>query len=122
MPPGRVFNLVDSQLPAWRKATAPVPDFAIPAARTPWRGFALRTSHNIYGGMGWQWDKTANAWYCLAILEHYAFIPATNNFVFKATAYPIMKKTCEFWEDHLKSCCRREIGRAGRLVSGTRPA
>ncbi len=25
------------------------------------------------GGMGWNWDKTANAWYCQHFWEHYAF-------------------------------------------------
>jgi alpha-L-fucosidase 2 len=95
------FNLVDSQLPAWRKATAAAPDFAIPGGTNAVRGFALRTSHNIYGGMGWQWDKTANAWYCLQFWEHYAFT-GDKQFL-QATAYPIMKETCEFWEDHLKT-------------------
>ena len=30
-------------------------------------------SDDITGGMGWNWDKTANAWYCLHFWEHYAF-------------------------------------------------
>jgi alpha-L-fucosidase 2 len=94
------FNLVDSQLPVWRKTTAATPDFAIPGGTNAVRGFAIRTSHNIYGGMGWQWDKTANAWYCLQFWEHYAFT-GDKQFL-QATAYPIMKETCEFWEDHLK--------------------
>ena len=64
------------------------------------RGWAIRTSHNIYGGMGWKWDKTANAWYCHGFWEHYAF---TGDKTFlKNIAYPVMKETCEFWEDHLK--------------------
>ena len=42
------------------------------------RGLAIRTSHNIYGGMGWKWDKTANAWYCRGFWEHYAFTGDKN--------------------------------------------
>jgi alpha-L-fucosidase 2 len=95
------FNLVESQIPAWRKATAAAPDFAIPSGATAMRGFALRTSHNIYGGMGWQWDKTANAWYCLLFWEHYAF--TGDQLFLRTTAYPVIKETCEFWEDHLKT-------------------
>ncbi|HEX7619269.1 MAG TPA: glycoside hydrolase N-terminal domain-containing protein, partial [Verrucomicrobiae bacterium] len=95
------FNLVDSQLPAWRKAAAAAPDFAIPGGTNAVRGFAIRTSHNIYGGMGWQWDKGANAWYCLQFWEHYAF--TGDKLFLRTTAYPVIKETCEFWEDHLKT-------------------
>jgi alpha-L-fucosidase 2 len=95
------FNLVDSQLPAWRKTTAATPDFAIPGGTNAVRGFAIRTSHNIYGGMGWQWDKGANAWYCLQFWEHYAF--TGDKLFLRTTAYPVIKETCEFWEDHLKT-------------------
>jgi alpha-L-fucosidase 2 len=96
-----LFDLVDSQLPAWRKATDASPDFMTPSGKMTGRGFAIRTSHNIFGGMGWNWDKTANAWYCRHFWEHYAF-DGDWNFL-KETAYPIMKETCEFWEDHLKT-------------------
>ena len=49
--------------------------------------------------MGWKWDKTANAWYCRHFWEHYEF--TRDKDFLRATAYPIMKETCEFWEDHL---------------------
>jgi alpha-L-fucosidase 2 len=93
------FDLVDSQLPAWRKATAASPEFKRPSGEMSPRGFAIRTSHNIYGGMGWKWDKTANAWYCQQFWEHYAF--TRDEDFLRDTAYPIMKETCEFWQDHL---------------------
>jgi alpha-L-fucosidase 2 len=93
------FDLVDSQLPAWRKATAASPVFKTPSGDMSARGFAIRTSHNIYGGMGWKWDKTANAWYCRHFWEHYEF--TLDKAFLRQTAYPIMKETCEFWEDHL---------------------
>ena len=42
------FDLVHSQLPAWRKATDASPEFKTPSGEMPSRGFAIRTSHNIY--------------------------------------------------------------------------
>ncbi len=93
------FDLVLSQLPAWRKATAASPDFKTPAGAMTTRGWAIRTSHNIYGGMGWKWDKTANAWYCLGFWEYYAF--TGDKKYLKQTAWPVMQETCEFWMDHL---------------------
>ena len=96
-----LFDLIASQLPAWRKTTQAAPEFKTADGNFAQRGFALRTSHNITGGMGWKWDKTANAWYCRHLWEHYAF-GLDKNYL-RATAYPIMKETCEFWEDHLKA-------------------
>jgi alpha-L-fucosidase 2 len=93
------FDLVQSQLPAWRKATAASPDLKMPSGEMTSRGFAIRTSHNIFGGMGWHWDKTANAWYGWHFREHYAF--GGDKIFLKQTAYPYLKETCEFWEDHL---------------------
>jgi alpha-L-fucosidase 2 len=51
--------------------------------------------------MGWKWDKTANAWYAQHFWEHYAFGLDTD--FLRASAYPIIKETCQFWEDHLKT-------------------
>ena len=94
------FDLVRSQLPGWRVATQGAVEYKL-AGGSPVRGWALRTSHNTMGGMGWDWDKAANAWYCSHFYEHYAF---TGDKVFlKTVAYPVMKETCEFWEDHLKT-------------------
>jgi alpha-L-fucosidase 2 len=93
------FDLIKSQLEPWRKATASAKEFALPNGKT--RGFAIRTSHNIHGGMGWKWDKTANAWYCQHLWEHYAF--GGDKKYLRDVAYPILKETCEFWQDHLKT-------------------
>jgi len=92
------FDLIRSQLPAWRKATAAAPEFATASGRA--RGFAIRTSHDIFGGLGWKWDRTANAWYCRHLWEHYEF--GLDKAYLKNVAYPIIKETVEFWEDHLK--------------------
>jgi alpha-L-fucosidase 2 len=94
------FDLVLSQFPAWRKATDASPDLKTPSGAMTTRGWAIRTSHNIYGGMGWKWDKTANAWYAHGFWEHYAF--TGDKKYLKKTAWPVMKETCEFWMDHLK--------------------
>jgi alpha-L-fucosidase 2 len=96
---GPLFDLVDSQLPAWRQATAADPEFN--TTNGPAHGFAIRTSHNIFGGLGWKWDKTANAWYGQHFWEHYAFSGDTN--FLRDTAYPYLKETSEFWAAHLKT-------------------
>jgi alpha-L-fucosidase 2 len=94
------LDLVQSQLPAWRKAAAASVELKMPTGAMTTRGFALRTSHNITGGLGWKWDKTANAWYCQHFWEHYAF--GQDKKYLQKVAYPVLKETCEFWEDHLK--------------------
>jgi alpha-L-fucosidase 2 len=95
------FDLIRSQLPAWRRATAAATDLKTPSGGMATRGFAIRTSHNISGGMGWKWDQTANAWYAHHLWEQYAF-GLDKNYL-RTAAYPILKETCEFWEDHLKA-------------------
>jgi alpha-L-fucosidase 2 len=95
-----LFDLIKSQLEPWRKATQAEKEFNT-ASGKPTRGWAIRTSHNIFGGLGWNWDKTANAWYCQHFWEHYAF--SGDKAFLRDTAYPIMKEVCEFWEDQLKT-------------------
>lgn len=95
------FDLIQSQLVPWRKASTVAKEINTPSGDSTKRGFALRTSHNIYGNTSWKWDKTANAWYCQQLWEHYAFGMDKN--YLKTIAYPIMKEVCEFWEDHLKA-------------------
>ena len=94
-----LFDLIQSQLDPWRKATAVERKFKTANGKT--RGWAVRTSHNITGGLGWKWDNTANAWYCQHLWEHYAFTGDKKYLM--EVAYPIMKEICEFWEDHLKA-------------------
>ncbi len=94
-----LFDLISSQLEPWRKATQAEKQFQVEGKNV--RGWALRTSHNITGGLGWQWDKTANAWYCLHLWEHYAF--TRDKAYLETVAYPILKEICRFWEDHLKT-------------------
>ena len=64
------------------------------------RGWTARTSQNIFGGNGWEWNIPASAWYAQHVYEHWAFTQ-DNNYL-KETAYPIIKEICEYWEDRLK--------------------
>ncbi len=64
------------------------------------RGWTVRTSQNIFGGSGWQWNIPGNAWYARHIWDHFAFTCDKN--YLKNVAYPIMKEVSEFWEDNLK--------------------
>jgi len=94
------LDLIRSQLPVWRKATQAEKEFQT-SGGTPARGWAVRTSHNIFGGLGWKWDKTANAWYCQHLWEHYAF--SGDKAYLKDIAYPILKEVCDFWQSQLKA-------------------
>ncbi|MGN6371179.1 MAG: glycoside hydrolase family 95 protein [Phycisphaerae bacterium] len=94
-----LFTLIESQLPAWRQLTHDSPEMNTIDNQPTTRGFALRTSHNIFGGMSWKWDKTANAWYCHHFFDHYLF--TQDKSFLEKSAYPIMKETCQFWIDHL---------------------
>ncbi|MGA2496572.1 MAG: glycoside hydrolase family 95 protein [Tepidisphaeraceae bacterium] len=94
-----LLDLVRSQLPAWRIATQDAREFKTTSGKS--RGWAVRTSHGIHGDMGWNWDKTANAWYCQHLWWHYEF--GGDKAYLKDFAYPIIKETCEFWEDRLKT-------------------
>jgi alpha-L-fucosidase 2 len=94
-----LFDLLGSQLEPWRKATAREARFATASGKSP--GWAVRTSHGINGDEGWQWDVTANAWYCQHFWMHYAF--GGDKTWLRTVAYPVMKETCEFWQARLKA-------------------
>ena len=81
-----LLDLIRSQLPAWRKDTHDSPDLKLPSGAFTPRGWAIRGSHNITGGMCYWWNKPGNAWYCLHFWEHYAF--GRDNDYLKNFAYP----------------------------------
>ena len=95
-----LFNWMQSQLVPWRANTAADKEFQL-VSSAPVRGWAVRTMLNPFGGGVFTWDKTANAWLCQHLWEHYAF--GGDKDYLRNTAYPMMKETCEFWEDHLKA-------------------
>lgn len=65
------------------------------------RGWTARTSQNIFGGNGWEWNIPASAWYAQHVYEHWAF--TKDNAYLRKTAYPIIKEICQYWEDLLKT-------------------
>ncbi|MCY2953029.1 MAG: glycoside hydrolase family 95 protein [Planctomycetota bacterium] len=108
---------INIQMNYWPAEPANLPECALPlfdlvmAIREPsrtatraafgnTRGWTARTSHNIFGGHGWQWNIPANAWYALHFWEHYAF--SLDKTYLRDVAYPMAKEVCEFWVDHLK--------------------
>lgn len=95
-----MLNMIRSALDPWRQQTQQAKEFQLSDGR-PVRGWALRTETNIWGGTTWNWNKPANAWYCQHFWEHYAF--TGDKTYLKDVAYPILKETVEFWEDHLKA-------------------
>lgn len=96
-----LFHMVDSLVPAWRKATAASTDPQyVTADGRPVRGWTVRTEHNPFGNMSYDWNTTGNAWYAQHFWEHYAF--TQDKQFLRTTAYPLMKETCEFWQDYLK--------------------
>lgn len=64
------------------------------------RGWTARTSQNILGGNGWQWNIPASAWYAQHFYEHWAF--TQDREYLRRQGYPLVKEICEYWEDHLK--------------------
>jgi alpha-L-fucosidase 2 len=63
-------------------------------------GWTARTSQNIFGGNGWEWNIPASTWYAQHLFEHWAFTHDIN--YLKRTAYPVIKEICQYWEDNLK--------------------
>jgi alpha-L-fucosidase 2 len=96
-----LFDFLESQIPAWKIETYRDDEFTLPSGAKPSRGFAIRGSGNIMGGLAFWWDKAAAAWYCHDYWEHYQFTQDRN---FLATvAYPVMKEVCEFNDEQLKA-------------------
>ena len=99
------FNFVEGVTPVYRQliaSQAPQPDENfVTAAGKPLRGWTVRTESNPFGGMGYTWNKTGNAWYAQHFWEHYAF--TQDREFLRNVAYPLMKEVCQFWQDHLKT-------------------
>ncbi len=91
-----LFDLIVSQLPHWREATA-----AEPSLKNEAGGWTVRTSHGIHGDMGWKWDITANAWYAQHFWWHYAY--GQDKEWLRRVGYPILKEVCAFWVPRLKA-------------------
>ena len=112
-------NYLQSQIPAWRYVTTntstSINNGGYGDGFGGTNGWATRTSHNIYGGQGWEWIEAGNAWYCMYLWDHYAFTGDTN--YLGNVAYPIMKEVCQFWQQHLMALPEATSGEpAGTLV------
>jgi alpha-L-fucosidase 2 len=87
-----LFNWTTAMIPGSRQAT-----LKAFGEKTP--GWTMRTSVNIYGGNGWQWNLPSSAWLAQHFWEHYAF---TGDRKFLAeTAWPVFSDVCAYWLDHL---------------------
>lgn len=99
-------NLAECNLPLvdWLGAMAPGSRAATRADRRfgeKVRGWTVRTSMNIWGGHGWEWNLPGNAWMVQHAWEHFAF---TRDHTFlRDKAYPMLREVSEFWLDHLKA-------------------
>lgn len=100
--PVEVCNLAECHLPfikyiynesqlnnSWKKM----------AAEHGCKGWTMRTQNNIFGYSDWNWNRPANAWYCLHVWDKYQFNPDREYLA--TTAWPILKSASEFWLDRL---------------------
>lgn len=68
---------------------------------TPDGEWILYTSHNPFGGGGWQVNLPGSGWCGLHLWEHYAFTQDRD--YLRETAYPILKELSAYWVKHLKT-------------------
>nr|WP_145962080.1 hypothetical protein [Renibacterium salmoninarum] len=66
-----LLTLLESQIPSWRTLTQA--KVRKPRTSTPVRGWTVRVSHNIDGGMGWEWVPSGSAWYAWHLWDHYTY-------------------------------------------------
>lgn len=111
-------NNINVQMNYWGVETTALPECHVPlidfvvAAQEPCRiatrkafgektrGWTARTSQNIFGGNGWEWNIPASAWYAQHLYEHWAF--TQDREYLARTAYPVLREICHYWEDRLK--------------------
>jgi len=63
------------------------------------RGWTMKTQNNIFAYSDWNWNRPANAWYCMHLWQHYTY--TLDSMYLLNKAYPAMKSACEFWIDRL---------------------
>jgi len=61
-------------------------------------GWAIAFSTNIYGGSGWAWHPSGNAWLCATLWRHYEY---SQDRAYLETIYPVLKGAAEFWKARL---------------------
>jgi len=95
-----LLDLIQSQIPVWRKDAQTSPELKTTSGGLTTRGWEIRGDHNIMGGQAYAWNKGGMAWYCHHFWEHYAF--SQDREFLQKVVYPMLKELCEYWEDHLK--------------------
>jgi alpha-L-fucosidase 2 len=61
-------------------------------------GWAIAFSTNIYGGSGWVWHPSGNAWLCNSLWRHYEYSQDRD---YLELIYPVLKGASEFWQARL---------------------
>ena len=86
---------------SWSKMASTVITSTTPGeTMTGYKGWAVRTQNNIFGYSDWNWNRPANAWYCMHLWQHFRY---TNDTTYlKNKAFPIMKNACRFWFSRMK--------------------
>jgi alpha-L-fucosidase 2 len=69
------------------------------ASSTDCRGWTMKTQNNIFAYSDWNWNRPANAWYCMHLWQHYTY--TLDSMYLLNKAFPAMKSACEFWIDRL---------------------
>lgn len=69
-------------------------------ADTP-EGWIVYTSHNPFGGHGWQVNLPGSAWYALHMWEHFSF--GQDTLYLRQKTYPMMREISRYWSAHLKT-------------------
>ena len=103
-------NLSECALPLFDWTVAMVPgsrEATVKAFGEKTPGWTMRTSVNIFGGNGWQWNLPASAWLAQHFWDHYSFT-GDKAFLSK-TAWPVFADVSEFWLNHL-------VEKDGKLV------
>ncbi|MEU5564842.1 glycosyl hydrolase family 95 catalytic domain-containing protein [Micromonospora musae] len=90
-----------SQLPVWTDVTRrlfndPRNRFRNTSGKVA--GWAVAFSTNIYGGSGWVWHPSGNAWLCNSLWRHYEYSLDRS---YLAKIYPVLRGAAEFWQARL---------------------
>ncbi|MBM0234911.1 glycoside hydrolase N-terminal domain-containing protein [Micromonospora sp. STR1_7] len=105
-----------AQLPVWTEVTRRMFNTSTNRFRnTSGRiaGWAVAYSTNPYGGSGWWWHPSGNAWLCQNLFEHYEY---TQDRAYLAKVYPVIKGAVEFWETRLVNVTVTDASGASREV------
>ncbi|MET7863725.1 glycosyl hydrolase family 95 catalytic domain-containing protein [Micromonospora taraxaci] len=105
-----------AQLPVWTEVTQRLFNTSTNRFRNTGgkvAGWAVAFSTNPYGGSGWWWHPSGNAWLCQNLFEHYEY---TQDRAYLAKVYPVIKGAVEFWETRLVSTTVTDAAGASREV------